>query len=560
MSSNSDTVSSRKRKTQEELRAEACAKARAERRAEAQRRYQDEKMALSSLSNTGIAEEFFGLKPYYNGRGESKYLVNGYRLSVDKRKANQPFSSLGGDKLYNGGLGGFGPVSLFRALCSITGMDPQPNDIASNPRKYNTGDQEHDSYMRAHRFMLEQFCPQVLKEDERRGLVAKPLQIPRLDLSRMEQGTEDEEETPIALPKRNPSLDGRVREYFTQKRGLPSDLIETMMNQRVIYGASREQELTKRGSSETWIKQIPTIVIPFRGVETNLVNAYSHIDLEGNFKGNRGQMGQAVFRIGKVTPQTKEVLVTEAVIDGLSKWAMDRPGRDTVIDAMGGSRLPMWLVDEAAKNGHGVVACHDADLSGRKMARNLWEICKEKKVPFRADMMVGSVLDVSFDHSASDWKERVEKLTEAAKAREISFSVAENGEGTSTSVFMPSTNATDPLLSWIKESYRSQDQSQAGALRSAYRNLHGLKYTPKKVQMIQERTYMKDWNDKLLFERSMAKNPDRPRSEHVPGLPAHFRPFPYPEGARWGLSSIEMEQKISAEVPRPESVEVDIAD
>jgi len=289
------------------------------------------------------------------------------------------------------------------------------------------------------------------------------------------------------------------------------------------------------------------------------VVGYASIDLDaGNFRQNRGQIQQAHFSVGRYNENTKKVVLTEAVIDACSKFALDQPSKGTVIQAMAGSRVPGALLEQAEKNQTHIVLAQDADRAGRKTARNVYEECKTRGIPVSVDMPKGAIVDFRIDHSPRDWEERVEKCKAMAGDSGIPYSVAANKDGTSTSVFMPSNVESDRIIDAIKNEYRQVDLQNRDQMRETFARLHGMKKLPKKVPVLQDKAIMKDWNDVLRFRHSMEEHPHLPPHAHVPGLPEHFQAFPYPEGERWGLSAPAAQPELAPQRPREDGVSVEM--
>lgn len=161
--------------------------------------------------------------------------------------------------------------------------------------------------------------------------------------------------------------------------------------------------------------QSQCMVFPLIHVEENFATAYEHKDIPRDFKSKTkgitsGPKTESVFMLGHLNEKTKTLKLTEAPIDAVSKWVLDRAGADTCIVATIGVRLIPALIAKAKRLGVTVEIAYDCDEAGTKVARATAKECEKQGVSFRYTFPKESEAVVEIPNANGAGEKRLEQL------------------------------------------------------------------------------------------------------------------------------------------------------
>ena len=192
-----------------------------------------------------------------------------------------------------------------------------------------------------------------------------------------------------------------TRDYLIERRKLPGALVDAALKSGAAYPSQsvvyKQDRVTGEPTSEVLFHN-PAICIPILGLNTGKVIAHQlktvHVDpaiakrQKGKDSHNFGPVQQGFAVIGAFDPNiTKEVVVTEAWIDGMSYWALKQPEPSTCVMATTGTRTPEALIALCGEKGISVTRALDNDFAGRDMSRRIGEACAAAGVSTREEFV-----------------------------------------------------------------------------------------------------------------------------------------------------------------------------
>ncbi len=344
---------------------------------------------------------------------------------------------------------------------------------------------------------------------------------------------EPAEEVPIQLPKRidQTTIDGKqvslmqiVRDYLTKRRFLPEALVDAAMAQNVAYPA--ESIIYKKGSDgerrpENGIQfKHPAICFPIAGLKTRAPIAYQlkviYQDpvLAKRYKGkdsyNFGPVNQGFMMIGDLNEKTRNIVLTEAAIDGLSKWALHRYDEHTCIMATTGTRSPENLIQYCKEHSIELTTALDNDCAGRSMAKKIAERCRELGVKHRDEVVEPAEIGLALKDDEKG-RERLHCTEAFCYEHKVVFKTLPVANGWLRLRIDNTHDACDQVFGLQKE-----DRKDANDRWRANGNKEELNRKSVEVEY-----FNKDWNDTLKggYQRSFTTEFERDfRTNRVPSL------------------------------------------
>ena len=241
--------------------------------------------------------------------------------------------------------------------------------------------------------------------------------------------------------------------------------------------------------------QAVTMVFPYIHVTENFATGYEHKDIPRDFKSktlgiSEGPKPESVFMLGCLNAKTKKLVMTEAPIDAISKWILDRPGHDTCIVATIGARPIPLLMDRAKQLGATVHSAFDCDETGTRVARECAKYCKSIGVPHVSDFPRHSEAVVSIPNLKGVGEKRLKELLEHCQKQGLPSKQdpAENRDLLRVCV------GNQPEIWEFFRNWKDADQLDLCDQKHTAEERARLKAAPKFEVEVR---YNKDWNDML---------------------------------------------------------------
>jgi DNA polymerase I-like protein with 3'-5' exonuclease and polymerase domains len=176
---------------------------------------------------------------------------------------------------------------------------------------------------------------------------------------------ESKEQKLLELPFPNEVNWDQVRKYLTQTRGLPTNWVDKLHHQGLVYADDRCNAVFLRQTfdSPTW-ERLETTGATLRGTIG---------DFKGLAPGSSKDNGWFWLGVGKGDVQ--RVVVTEAPIDAISLAILEKgqqnQGRTIYFSTDGKGSIPTEALQTIVNRGGSVVAAFDNDADGRRLSEKL---------------------------------------------------------------------------------------------------------------------------------------------------------------------------------------------
>jgi|GEM_PF-229513 len=176
---------------------------------------------------------------------------------------------------------------------------------------------------------------------------------------------ESKEQKLLELPFPNEANWDQVRKYLTQTRGLPTNWVDKLHHQGLLYADDRCNAVFLRQTfdSQSW-ERLETTGATLRGTSG---------DFKGLAPGSSKDNGW--FWIGVGRGEVQRVVVTESAIDTVSLAVLEKgqhnQGRTIYLSSDGKGSMPTEALQAVVGRGGSVVAAFDNDADGRRLAEKL---------------------------------------------------------------------------------------------------------------------------------------------------------------------------------------------
>ncbi len=228
-------------------------------------------------------------------------------------------------------------------------------------------------------------------------------------------------------------LHAHVRHYLTTTRKIPAPVVDDLMQRNAAFPSVRERQLVSRRTGRPYALAEPIVVFPLVSWRAKFVIGYDYKTLPtdpefASFAASEGRKKFGAFQIGPWDDNTRHVVLTEAAVDAISKWVLERPARDTCIWGMSGARTSEILIAECKRRSIDVRAAFDNDRAGRVAAAATLRQCREFGVPCETEFVRPSEIDFALKDDA-DASARIEALTKLCRAERIPLRIEEPEAG-----------------------------------------------------------------------------------------------------------------------------------
>lgn len=161
--------------------------------------------------------------------------------------------------------------------------------------------------------------------------------------------------------------------------------------------------------------QSVVMVFPYVHVTEGFATGYEHKEIPRDLKSktigySEGPKHESVVMLGCLNEKTKFLKLTEAPIDAVSKWVLDRPQGNTCIVATIGVRQIPALLEKAKQVGAEVEIAYDCDEAGTRVARLTAKECGKLGVPCRYNFPKESEAVVEIPNTDDRGEERLGQL------------------------------------------------------------------------------------------------------------------------------------------------------
>lgn len=323
------------------------------------------------------------------------------------------------------------------------------------------------------------------------------------------------------LAKLPDDLDRHVFRYLTETRLLPPTIVTELMARNAAYPSVRERRLVSPKTGDPYYLAEPMVVFPLTSWKEGFAIGYDYKTLPvdsdyPSFGATEGRKKFGGYQVGTWNDQTRQVILTEAAIDALSKWALDNPPPDTCIWGLSGARVSESLLRRCKERGVEVRTAFDNDPAGRAAASATLRRCHELDLPCSCEFVSPSEIDFELADDA-DAPGRLDRIASACKTWGIAIEIEESGKspGLRRGVLANEAAVLDLLVQFRKDDTldRITKDARGDAASSA-------------VPRISFEIRNKDWNDLL---RGAFQSHLTPKSETHPQTGRLHKPSPYPE-------------------------------
>lgn len=317
------------------------------------------------------------------------------------------------------------------------------------------------------------------------------------------------------LAKLPDDLERHVFKYLTETRHLPPSLVTGLMARNAAYPSVRERRLVSPKTGEPYYLAEPMVVFPLSSWRQPFPVAYDYktLPIESeypSFGATEGRKKFGGYQVGAWDENTRQVILTEAAIDALSKWVLESPPPDTCIWGMSGARTSEILLGECKKRDIEVRAAFDNDPAGRAAASATLRRCDQLGIPCACEVANPSEIDFELADD-TDVTGRLREISATCEKEGTSFRLEEarNTPGLRRGVVANTEAALDLLVRFRKNDIldritrdaRGEDPATVGPrVQFAIRN--------------------KDWNDVLRgdFQPVLAGQTPQPPHTRVPAV------------------------------------------
>ncbi len=291
----------------------------------------------------------------------------------------------------------------------------------------------------------------------------------------------------IKLPD---DLQAYVRRYLNVVRKIPAAIVDDLMTRNAAFPSVRERQLVSRRTGRPYVLAEPIVVFPLVSWREQFVIGYDYKTLPtdpeyASFAASEGRKKFGAYQVGPWDDHTRHVVLTEAALDAISKWVLDRPGRDTCIWGMSGARTSEILLNECKRRGIDVRTAFDNDRAGRLAATAAHRQCQELGVRCESEFVRPSEIDLELKDDA-DADARVHALAELCRAERIPLRMDEPEGGLRRGVVMNEAPVIDLFV-------RFCDDDQLDRITAEATGRTPRAPEPRVFYTIRN----KDWNDAL---------------------------------------------------------------
>jgi len=295
------------------------------------------------------------------------------------------------------------------------------------------------------------------------------------------------EEPVIGLPD---NLEEHVHRYLTSARGIPEAFVDGLMARNGAYPSVRQRRLVSRRTGRPYCLAEPMVVFPLSSWRENFIIGYDYKTLPtepsyASFAASEGRKKFGGYQVGRWDKNTRHVILTEAALDGISKWVLERPSDDTCIWGMSGARTSDILIAECRQRGIDVRVAFDADRAGRIAAAATLRQCREFGVPCECEFVDPSEIDFELTDDR-DARSRLQTLAALCQELGRPFRFDEAEAGVCRGV-VANHGAVLDLLG------RYSDDDQLDRLTASAAG----EFTPANEPRVRYAIRNKDWNDVL---------------------------------------------------------------
>ncbi len=176
----------------------------------------------------------------------------------------------------------------------------------------------------------------------------------------------------LMLPQRDDGQWQTVRQYLTEMRGLPTDMIDDLHTKGLIYADDRANAVflrySDRNNEQPWTRGEPT--------GASLRGTHPEHSFHQLASGSARENGW--FWLGAGRGEVQRVMLTESAIDTISlvtleKGKLQLSGRLIYLSTDGAGAIPVAALNAVVAQGGQVVAAFDADQAGEKLA---WRVAQ----------------------------------------------------------------------------------------------------------------------------------------------------------------------------------------
>ena len=233
------------------------------------------------------------------------------------------------------------------------------------------------------------------------------------------------------LAKLPEDLERHVFKYLTETRRLPESVVAGLMARNAAYASVRERRLLSPKTGEAYYLAEPMVVFPLSSWREPIAVGYDYktlpLDPEyTSFGATEGRKKFGGYQVGSWDQNTAQVILTEAAIDSLSKWVLERPPEDTCIWGLSGARMSELLLWECQKRGIAVRAAFDNDPAGRAAAAATLRRCDELEIPCACEFVQPSEIDFELADDA-DAPDRIRELAAACEMHRTPVKIEKPG-------------------------------------------------------------------------------------------------------------------------------------
>jgi len=119
-----------------------------------------------------------------------------------------------------------------------------------------------------------------------------------------------------------------ARRYLVLERKLPQNLVESLFARNAVYPSVRERWLKSRRTGNPYLFAEPMLVFPLKSWKEPIIVGFDYKTIPtdpayASFGATEGRKQFGGYLVGQWNEGTRNVILTEAAIDSLSKWVLD---------------------------------------------------------------------------------------------------------------------------------------------------------------------------------------------------------------------------------------------
>lgn len=294
------------------------------------------------------------------------------------------------------------------------------------------------------------------------------------------------------LAKLPDDLERHVFKYLTDTRRLPESVVTGLMARNAAYPSVRERRLISPKTGEPYYLAEPMVVFPLSSWRQPFPVGYDYktLPIESeypSFGATEGRKKFGGYQVGAWDKNTRQVILTEAAIDSLSKWVLENPPPDTCIWGMSGARMSELLLGECKRQGIEVRTAFDNDPAGRAAATATLRRCDQLGIPCASEFASPSEIDFELADDA-DAPGRLQAISATCERDRTALAIEEAGR--SQGLLRGVVANTEPVLDLLVR-FRKSD-----ILDRITRDARGEDSAPVGPR-VQFGIRNKDWNDVL---------------------------------------------------------------